>query len=130
MRGFRHLGIERIFEIIMVVLRNLEHFIRYLIGELEIIGDLGMLKKVALTDGTFRPYIVKFSVESTDGYAPIFKCCLCLDKLLSLDLKGQLESEKFPEHCLVLILEGFHDVITADNLYTRGGLLVFVCFRV
>jgi hypothetical protein len=30
----------------------------------------------------------------------------------------------------VLILEGFHDVITADNLYTRGGLLVFVCFRV
>jgi len=130
MRGFRHPGIERIFEIIMVVLRNLKHFIRYLIGELESLSDLGMLVEEALADGTFRPYIVKFSDESTDGYVPIFKCCLCLDKLLILDLKGQLESEKFPEHCLVLILQGFHDVVTADNLYTRGGLLVFVCVRV
>jgi hypothetical protein len=30
----------------------------------------------------------------------------------------------------VLILEGFHDFITAINLYRRGGLLVFFCFRV
>ena len=130
MRGFRHLVIERVFEIIMVVLRNIEHFIRCLIGELEIISDMGMLVEVALADSTFRPYTIKFLVESIDGLVPFGKCCLCLDKLLSLDLKGQLESEKFPEHCLVLILEGFHDVVTAENLYSRGGLLVFVCFRV